>query len=120
MTTTDTETASTLAPDMADREKDLHNPGDGEEDLRRLGMTPLSTRSSTREDLGRTRSQNGYGVEDERDGDDAAAEAGAQPEKDPFEVGWDGGDNDPLCPRSFSKARKWMIVLICAVGSFTV
>ncbi|EGR47235.1 uncharacterized protein TRIREDRAFT_64758 [Trichoderma reesei QM6a] len=83
-------------------------------------MTPLSTRSSTREDLGRTRSQNGYGVEDERDGDDAAAEAGAQPEKDPFEVGWDGGDNDPLCPRSFSKARKWMIVLICAVGSFTV
>ncbi|KAK1251955.1 hypothetical protein MKX07_007434 [Trichoderma sp. CBMAI-0711] len=119
MTTTDTETASTLAPDMADHEKDLHNPGDGEEDLR-LGMTPLSMRSSTREDLGRTRSQNGYGVEDERDDDDAAAEAVAQPEKDPFEVGWDGGDNDPLCPRSFSKARKWMIVLICAVGSFTV
>ncbi|KAL7810193.1 MFS general substrate transporter [Trichoderma gracile] len=84
-------------------------------------MTPLSTRSSTREDLGRTRSQNGYGVEDERDDDAAAAaEAGTQPDKDPFEVGWDGGDNDPLCPRSFSKARKWMIVLICAVGSFTV
>ncbi|KAL6892811.1 MFS general substrate transporter [Trichoderma longibrachiatum] len=84
-------------------------------------MTPLSTtRSSTREDLGRTRSQNGYGVEDERDNDAAGAEAGARPDKDPYEVGWDGGDNDPLCPRSFSKPRKWLIVLICAVGSFTV
>lgn len=119
MTATDTETASTLAPDMADREKELGNPSDGEDP--RLRMTPLSTtRSSTREDLGRTRSQNGYGVEDERDNDAAGAEAGARPDKDPYEVGWDGGDNDPLCPRSFSKPRKWLIVLICAVGSFTV
>ncbi|KAL6874992.1 major facilitator superfamily domain-containing protein [Trichoderma novae-zelandiae] len=119
MATTDTETASTLAPDMADREKDLHNPGVGDDDDGEdLHLdTTRSTRNSAR-NLGRTRSQNGYGVEDERDR--AAEEAGRRPEKDPYEVGWDDGDNDPLCPRSFSKARKWLIVLICAIGSFTV
>lgn len=69
------------------------------------------------------RSQNGYGVEDELDekydtGIDR--ELGDVPEKDPFEVGWDGGENDPMCPRSFNKARKWMITFIVSGGSFCV
>ncbi|KAL6827721.1 major facilitator superfamily domain-containing protein [Trichoderma camerunense] len=119
--TPDGDTASTLAPDMADREKGekpYENPGLGEDaDDLRLQMTP-STGSSTREDLDRTRSQNGYGVSDEQRGE-KALEAG-QPQTDPYEVGWDDGDNDPLCPRSFNKARKWLIVLICACGSLTV
>ncbi|KAH6995307.1 major facilitator superfamily domain-containing protein [Ilyonectria destructans] len=43
---------------------------------------------------------------------DAEANNLAQDEKDPFDVDWDGGDDDPLCPRSFNKARKWLIVAI--------
>jgi hypothetical protein len=41
-------------------------------------------------------------------------------EKDPFEVGWDGGDDDPLCPRSMAVKRKWSIVLITCFGSLCV
>lgn len=40
-----------------------------------------------------------------------------EPVKDPYEVGWDGGDNDPMCPRSMGTARKWMIVIITSIGS---
>ncbi|MCJ1313594.1 hypothetical protein MMC25_007273 [Agyrium rufum] len=36
-----------------------------------------------------------------------------------FEVHWDG-EHDPLNPHSFGKARKWVIVLILALGSLTV
>ncbi|KAL7938497.1 major facilitator superfamily domain-containing protein [Trichoderma chlorosporum] len=116
MTAADVDTASTLAPGMADHEKG-ENPSPGVDgDDMQLEMTP-STRSSMR-DLDRERSQNGYGVSDEHRSD-KEVEAG-QPEKDPYEVGWDDGDNDPLCPRSFNKGRKWLIVLICACGSLTV
>lgn len=76
-----------------------------------------STHHSNRPSLERYRSQNGYGVSDEHA--EPAVPTYSQ-EKDPFEVGWDDGDNDPLCPRSFTKARKWLIVLICCGGSFTV
>lgn len=38
-------------------------------------------------------------------------------EKDSYEVGWEGGDADPLCPRSYSASKKWRIVLvICFVS----
>ncbi|KAK4147510.1 major facilitator superfamily domain-containing protein [Dichotomopilus funicola] len=52
----------------------------------------------------------------------AAAAAGANDvaERDPFEVGWEGGDADPLCPRSFPTWRKWLIIAITSVGSFCV
>ncbi len=76
-----------------------------------------STHHSARPSLERYRSQNGYGVSDEPA--EPAAPTYSQ-DKDPFEVGWDDGDNDPLCPRSFSRARKWLIVMICCGGSFTV
>lgn len=37
--------------------------------------------------------------------------------KDPYEVGWEGGDADPLCPRSYSTLKKCRIVLvICFVS----
>jgi hypothetical protein len=82
-----------------------------------------SRRSSVANTIGRVRSQNGYGVSD--DHDDTHREKGAgqsQPatEKDPFEVGWDGGDDDPLCPRSFSKIRKWVIVTVVCSASLCV
>ncbi|KAG8423743.1 hypothetical protein J3458_000609 [Metarhizium acridum] len=77
----------------------------------------LSRASHTRP-LDRMRSQNGYGVDDDSDpapGDGGEAHnetASSEASKDPYEVGWDGGDNDPLCPRSFSKGRKWLITII--------
>ncbi|KAF0635519.1 hypothetical protein FPSE5266_06971 [Fusarium pseudograminearum] len=39
--------------------------------------------------------------------------------KELIEVGWDG-DNDPMCPRSMSKMRKWVIVSIACVGALCV
>jgi hypothetical protein len=36
-----------------------------------------------------------------------------------FLVGWDG-DNDPLNPRSLPVARKWVIVIVIALGSLLV
>lgn len=41
-------------------------------------------------------------------------------EKDPFEVGWNNGDADPLNPRSLGKLRKWFIVIIISFASFCV
>lgn len=37
----------------------------------------------------------------------------------PFLVTWDG-DADPLNPRSMSKLRRWLIVLICSASSLCV
>ncbi|CAK7214975.1 hypothetical protein SBRCBS47491_002332 [Sporothrix bragantina] len=42
------------------------------------------------------------------------------PAKDPFEVTWDGGDADPLCPRSMGLFRKWFIVFVTCLGSACV
>ncbi|ERS99880.1 hypothetical protein HMPREF1624_03247 [Sporothrix schenckii ATCC 58251] len=45
---------------------------------------------------------------------------GAVAEKDPFEVIWDGGDADPMCPRSMPTARKWLLVFVTSFGSACV
>lgn len=63
--------------------------------------------------VARTRSQNGYGCDDIE-----AVEA--EPKDDPFLVGWDGGDADPLSPRSRSGFQKWTIVLINSVAAGSV
>ena len=67
--------------------------------------------------ISRTRSNNGYGCDEgtednvvPRVGDDLETHAVAV--KDPFEVHWDGGDNDPMNPRSLSMARKWVVVAV--------
>lgn len=108
---------------------------------RRLSKDTLRSISLRRE-----RSNNGYGV-DELDvdapsgldgqppGDSEKARSSAQNEAvagagensnleddqmDPFEVGWDGGDDDPMNPRSMPKWRKWVIVGITSFGSLCV
>ncbi|KAG6001298.1 hypothetical protein E4U21_004512 [Claviceps maximensis] len=54
-------------------------------------------------------------------GGDAPRDSHSTPaEKDPFEVGWEGGDDDPLCPRSFSRKRKWLITMIVSHVSLCV
>lgn len=77
--------------------------------------------------MSRTRSNNGYGVDEFEDGEEVVddAEQRESPteieEKDPFEVGWEGGvDSDPLSPRSMKKWRKWSIIIITSLGSFCV
>lgn len=77
------------------------------------GSRPLS--------LHRTRSQNGYGCDDNQsvDNDAADVEQGNE-EKDPYEVGWEDGENDPMNPKNKKKAMKWVIVLICATASLCV
>ncbi|KIE03605.1 major facilitator superfamily transporter, partial [Metarhizium majus ARSEF 297] len=103
----------------------------GEDDNGAAAMSESSlshtlSRTSHPRTLDRIRSQNGYGVDDDSDpapGDGGEAhEETASPggSKDPYEVGWDGGDNDPLCPRSFSKGRKWLITFIVSHVSLCV
>ncbi|KAI5864176.1 MFS general substrate transporter [Durotheca rogersii] len=72
--------------------------------------------------IARTRSNNGHGVadlEEDPSADDTLAPNRPDGEKDPFEVAWDG-DDDPLCPRSMSKPRRWMAVIVVGMGSFCV
>lgn len=90
----------------------------------RAGSSGLSTRSS----LSRVRSYNGYGCDDldepasEEDSgpDPEKGEAPQAREKDPFEVGFEGGNADPWCPRSMKTPRKWAIVGLTSMGSFCV
>ncbi|KAI2620156.1 MFS general substrate transporter [Hypomontagnella submonticulosa] len=72
--------------------------------------------------IGRVRSNNGHGCADLEEGDtteDTLTSTQPQNEKDPFEVVWDG-DDDPLCPRSMSLARKWLVVVTVGMGSLCV
>lgn len=87
-----------------------------------LGRPSSRASSASRRTIGRIRSQNGYGISDDADeaNDSAREKSNGTPEKDSFEVGWDGGDNDPMCPRSFNKTRKWIITLIVSFCSFCV
>ncbi|KAE8445120.1 hypothetical protein EG329_013722 [Mollisiaceae sp. DMI_Dod_QoI] len=73
--------------------------------------------------VSRIRSNNGYGCDDHDDdteqGEMGDAEGGVA-EKDPFEVRWENGDQDPMCPRSMSLARKWLVVIIVSASSLCV
>lgn len=37
-----------------------------------------------------------------------------------YEVNWEGGDSDPMSPRSFGHVRKWIIVLVLSASSLCV
>lgn len=57
-------------------------------------------------------------------GNDRHAEDGMPTEDDAenkaFEVQWEGGDDDPTNPRSMSRLRKWIIVLVVSSSSACV
>ena len=83
-----------------------------------------SIRSESRE-VSRTRSNNGYGVDDLDEYLESEEPMDPEPgnssaEKDPFEVVWDDGDADPSNPRSMPLWRKWLIVCVTSFGSFCV
>lgn len=127
----DLEKADSRPPSASSPSTDAFNEKD--HDPEETGFEPIRTRNtaarpgsragSVSRTLSRTRSQNGYSCDDyPGDNTDEDASPGAQtPEdKDPFEVGFDGGNADPLCPRSMATARKWLIVSIVSSASFCV
>jgi hypothetical protein len=82
-----------------------------------LVRAPTSLRSTSR-----SRSNNGYGcnADDEEEESGDMEEGEVQVEKDPYEVRWDGGDNDPMNPRNLGFGRKWVVVLIVSASSLCV
>jgi hypothetical protein len=124
---------------MADNErpKDLESSMDNSEDtanspekewapIRPQESRSLATRSkpasraSSTHSMTRQRSHNYWSCDEniDNDGEDEDIERGE--EKDPFEVGWENGERDPMNPRSKSKTAKWAIVLICSLASLCV
>jgi hypothetical protein len=83
---------------------------------------PASQNASRRTSvsLSQSRSNNGYGIDGGAGIEGVGDLQTTRLDKDPFEVGWDNGDSDPLCPRSMSKARKWLIVSIVSAASVCV
>lgn len=92
-------------------------------------LTPTVSRASRRSDLSKVRSHvDGHGTyhstrssseeEDRPDLRDAEKD-GPVEEKGYKEVVWDSPD-DPMNPKNFATARKWMIVLTLATGSLCV
>lgn len=73
----------------------------------------------------RVRSNNGYGCDDLNESSDDTTKdveaQGQQPrERDRFEVGFEGGEDDPWNPRGMNVVRKWCIVALTSFGSFCV
>ncbi|KAK1988121.1 major facilitator superfamily transporter [Colletotrichum cereale] len=89
----------------------------------RTGARSTTTTPSARHSrsLSRPRSHNGYSCDDYHHSDDDGPQRGAaEKEDDPYEVGFDGGDGDPMCPRSMGKFRKWLVVSIVSCASLCV
>lgn len=103
------DTVTSSLHSKSEEEKELEN----ESELARESHGRPVSAAGTSRPVTRTRSQNGYGCDDIE-----AIEVTA--EDDPFIVGWDGGDADPLSPRSRSNFQKWTIVLINSVAAGSV
>ncbi|KAJ9607902.1 hypothetical protein H2200_007981 [Cladophialophora chaetospira] len=131
MTTTTEKQQDPISPTSTD--DILNSPTDSDIDLEKaetLQPTPTSGTNATtrqsRSNVARTRSvfSDGYSAYnlDDDENDDEPDVVGAQRTKtktDPFEVRWDGPD-DNTYPRNFNLARKWLIVLITSFASFCV
>jgi hypothetical protein len=82
---------------------------------------PLS--SPRTKSLRLTKSHRSYGGEDGYScfqEDDSPNNADGDTADEPFLVHWDGGDADPLNPRSMTNARRWAITLIVSASSLCV
>jgi hypothetical protein len=125
-----------MEPAERDIEKaSSHSPDDdttNEEGMEAAGFQPIRTdaaaaasRSASRRSsrtlgsISRTRSQNGWSCDDNSEDEQDSTSIHA-PEKDPFEVGFENGDQDPMCPRSMTVLRKWVIVSIVSSASLCV
>ncbi|PKY02942.1 MFS general substrate transporter [Aspergillus campestris IBT 28561] len=126
----DSQSTSDSKSDSEDSTR-INSPERGEGDA---AFEPISTPHATHEDrmqrlhsassrpLERSWSLNdGYSC---NTGDERVSEKSPDEEEDvdamaaDFTVDWD--ENDPSCPRNFSKPRRWLIVIICSLGSLCV
>lgn len=140
-----------------EKEKDIDSASSSQTGEGDIGFAPISTRGQTHQPgqqhqtttrpisrqshhsaatlshISRSRSNNGFGVDDledeaekEEEADEEAADRVAGPagetvdEEKQFEVSWEGGDSDPMNPRSMPTWRKWIIIGVLSVGSFAV
>lgn len=95
----------------------INGPSQMHSRINSLARAPTSLRS-----ISRTRSNNGYGCDtdgSEESGGDVEG-GNTQAEKDPYEVKWEGGDGDPMNPRSMAFVRKWVVVIIVSASSLCV
>lgn len=81
-----------------------------------VALARLGIKGSYAHSLARSRSSNGFGC----DGPDIEDAGQGVDERDPFEVRFEGGDDDPLSPRSMARGRKWVVVIIVSISSFCV
>jgi hypothetical protein len=103
-----------------------------------MGLNPITTHDSEKithaeqadplssprtKSLRLTKSHRSYGGEDGYScfqEDDPPNNADGDTADEPFVVSWDGGDADPLNPRSMTNARRWAITLIVSASSLCV
>lgn len=108
--------ASTLAPTEKSEGSDYQSPHDKEFQPIATSSRPRDQNGSLHHSISRTRSQNGYGCDDESENvDDEVAEDGS----DPYDVQW-SGDDDPMNPRNMKHAKKWVVVIIVSLSSMCV
>ncbi|KAJ9133049.1 Major facilitator superfamily transporter [Pleurostoma richardsiae] len=106
------------AADMADETSSVTKTEQDDEEYEPIrSRAPSRPRTPRSRSLSLVRSNNGYGCDDLEEADIPDAQQG---EKDPYEVGWENGDEDPANPRSMSSFRKWLIVAVTSFGSFCV
>lgn len=111
-------TASDITPEETKGFAPINGPVQSRSLNNSLARAPTSLRS-----ISRSRSNNGYGCDEEDSDESADVEGGdgvGREEKDPFEVRWEGGDNDAMNPRSLGLGRKWVVVLIVSASSLCV
>ncbi|RFU29946.1 hypothetical protein B7463_g6396, partial [Scytalidium lignicola] len=89
-------------------------------------VSRTQSRTASLRSISQVRSNNGYGVSepvDNSEGEEGGVdvEAGtAEADKDPFEVHWENGEQDPMNPRNMAHLRKWLIVMIVSSSSLSV
>lgn len=121
----DTTINATKESSFTENENEKDGDGDGEGE----GTTFAPIKSSDENRLQASRSierswslNDGYSVHtgDEQSGEKVDEEAGVTGggEVPEFVVGWD--ENDPMNPRNMNTGRRWLIVIICSLGSLCV
>lgn len=121
----DTIINATKESSFTENENEKDGDGDGEGE----GTTFAPIKSSDENRLQASRSierswslNDGYSVHtgDEQSGEKVDEEAGVTGggEVPEFVVGWD--ENDPMNPRNMNTGRRWLIVIICSLGSLCV
>jgi hypothetical protein len=104
-----------LGPDRREIKEEEEEEEDDEEEIAQF-VTPESLRSikSHHSRAG----ADGYTLNHEDEKPNNSSEENAS--DDPYLVRWEGGDADPMNPRSMTTLRRWCIVLIVSASSLCV